>query len=168
MRFGFFSIFGELAFQKMFKQRYSSLISASSESDEEEDSELRYEVDSAKKAIQKAKQEVEEEMRAKEEADTKAVEDRKARKQADELGEIEEGRSLSEGLTKHSHIFSNLFVNMVKAGESSGMLDEILDRLALYLEKTNALRKKVKSAMIYPAVVSVMALATELSVLAQY
>jgi type IV pilus assembly protein PilC len=47
---------------------------------------------------------------------------------------------------------------MVKAGESSGMLDEILDRLAEYLEKTSALQKKVKSALIYPAVVSGMAL----------
>ena len=46
---------------------------------------------------------------------------------------------------------------MVKAGESSGMLDEILDRLAAYLEKTSALQKKISSALIYPAVVSGMA-----------
>lgn len=72
--------------------------------------------------------------------------------------EIETGKSLSEGLAKHVSIFSSLFVNMVKAGESSGMLDEILDRIAIYLEKTNALRKKVKAAMIYPAIISIMAL----------
>jgi type IV pilus assembly protein PilC len=47
---------------------------------------------------------------------------------------------------------------MVKAGESSGMLDEILERLAEYLEKTNSLHKKVKSALVYPAVVSLMAI----------
>ena len=72
--------------------------------------------------------------------------------------EIETGKSLSEGFAKHGGVFSGLFVNMVKAGESSGMLDDILDRVALYLEKTSALQKKVKSAMIYPAIISVMAM----------
>lgn len=71
--------------------------------------------------------------------------------------DVEAGASLSDGLAKHKKIFTPLFVNMVKAGESSGMLDEILDRLAEYMEKTNALNKKVKSALIYPAVVTVMA-----------
>jgi type IV pilus assembly protein PilC len=51
---------------------------------------------------------------------------------------------------------------MVKAGESSGTLDDILDRVATYLEKSNALQKKIKSALIYPAVVSFMALAITL------
>ncbi|MBL7069106.1 MAG: type II secretion system F family protein [Candidatus Omnitrophica bacterium] len=72
--------------------------------------------------------------------------------------EIEAGKSLSAGLAKHSDVFSNLFVNMVKAGESSGMLDEILDRVALYLEKTSALQKKIKSAMVYPVIITIMAL----------
>ena len=73
--------------------------------------------------------------------------------------DVETGSSLSEGLAKHKKIFSNLFINMVKAGESSGMLDEILDRLATYMEKTSSLQKKVKSALIYPTAVTVMAFA---------
>lgn len=72
---------------------------------------------------------------------------------------IESGSSLSEALAKHPKVFSSLFINMVKAGESSGMLDEILDRVATYLEKTNNLQKKVRSAMIYPSVISAMAVA---------
>lgn len=77
---------------------------------------------------------------------------------ADVHDSVEGGKSLSESLEKHKKVFSPLFVNMIKAGESSGSLDEILDRLATYIEKTSALQKKVKSAMVYPAVVSVMAL----------
>lgn len=72
--------------------------------------------------------------------------------------EIETGKSLSEGLNKHGNVFSGLFVNMVKAGESSGMLDEILDRVAAYLEKTSALQKKIKSALVYPTIITIMAL----------
>ena len=79
--------------------------------------------------------------------------------------DVETGSSLSEGMAKHKDVFSALFVNMVKAGESSGMLDEILDRLAEYLEKTNALQHKVRSALVYPAIVSSMALAITLVLL---
>ncbi len=71
---------------------------------------------------------------------------------------IETGSSLSEALSRHPGIFSTLFVNMVRAGESSGMLDDILERLADYLEKTNALQSKVKSSFIYPGLVVSMAL----------
>ncbi|MDP3789154.1 MAG: type II secretion system F family protein [Candidatus Omnitrophota bacterium] len=71
---------------------------------------------------------------------------------------VETGSSLSEAFSRHPKVFSTLFVNMVKAGESSGMLDEILDRLATYLEKTSALQKKVKAALIYPAVITTMAI----------
>jgi len=79
--------------------------------------------------------------------------------------DVETGSSLSDALAKHKKVFSQLFVNMVKAGESSGMLDEILDRLALYMEKTNSLQKKMRSALIYPAVVSCMALSITLLLL---
>ncbi len=71
---------------------------------------------------------------------------------------IETGSSLSEALSRYPGIFSALFVNMVRAGESSGMLDDILERLADYLEKTNALQRKVKSSFIYPALVVSMAI----------
>jgi type IV pilus assembly protein PilC len=71
--------------------------------------------------------------------------------------DVETGSSLSESLARRKGIFSALFVNMVKAGEASGTLDEILDRLAVYLEKTSALQRKIKGAMVYPAIVSSMA-----------
>lgn len=73
--------------------------------------------------------------------------------------DIETGFSLSNAFAKHPKVFSALYLSMVKAGESSGMLDEILDRLATYLEKTAALQKKIKSALVYPGVVTTMALA---------
>ena len=79
--------------------------------------------------------------------------------------DVETGSSLSDALGKHKRVFSTLFVNMVKAGESSGMLDEILDRLAEYLEKTSALQKRVQSALVYPAIVTSMALAITLLLL---
>lgn len=72
--------------------------------------------------------------------------------------DVEGGKSLSEGLHAHKKVFSNLFVSMVKAGEQSGSLDEILDRLATYLEKMSNLQKKIKSAMTYPIVVFAIAL----------
>jgi len=70
--------------------------------------------------------------------------------------DVETGSSFSQALTKHPYIFSSLYINLVKAGESSGMLDEILNRVATYLEKTSALQRKVKTAMVYPiAVISI-------------
>lgn len=72
--------------------------------------------------------------------------------------DVRSGKSFSEALEKHAKVFSFLFIHMVRAGESSGNLEEILDRLANYLEKTSALQKKIRSALTYPAVVSVMAL----------
>jgi type IV pilus assembly protein PilC len=79
--------------------------------------------------------------------------------------DVETGSNLSDAIAKHKEAFSPLFVNMVKAGETSGMLDEILDRLAAYLEKTSALQKKVRSALTYPAVVSSMAVGITLLLL---
>jgi type IV pilus assembly protein PilC len=57
--------------------------------------------------------------------------------------DVEIGFSLSNAFIKHPRVFSAFYISMVKAGESSGMLDEILDRLAAYLEKTSALQKKL-------------------------
>jgi len=73
--------------------------------------------------------------------------------------DVEGGSSLSEAFSKHPNIFSTLFVSMVKAGESSGTLDLILDRLAGYLEKTGLLLRKVKAALVYPTVITVIATA---------
>ncbi len=72
--------------------------------------------------------------------------------------EIQGGKTFSDTLSKHSRIFSSLFVNMVKAGEKSGRLSATLERLSDYLEKNNALIGKIKSALVYPIVVSSMAI----------
>lgn len=72
--------------------------------------------------------------------------------------DIEAGSSFCDALSRHPNIFSDLFINMVKAGEASGMLDEVLDRLATYLEKSSALTRKIRSSLIYPAVVVSMAI----------
>lgn len=71
--------------------------------------------------------------------------------------EVQGGKSFSDSMEKYHRVFSTLFINMVRAGEQSGSLEEILDRIATYLEKSSALQKKVKSALMYPAAVSVMA-----------
>ena len=71
--------------------------------------------------------------------------------------DIEAGSSLSEAIGRHPRAFSNFFVNMVRAGESSGRLDEILDRVASYIEKVSVLQGKVKASLFYPAFVSVLA-----------
>ena len=66
---------------------------------------------------------------------------------------VETGGTLAEGLSEHTRIFDDLYVNMVAAGETGGILDIILERLAAYLEKMDVLKRQVKTAMIYPAVV---------------
>lgn len=77
---------------------------------------------------------------------------------ANVMSDVEGGATLAEGLAKHPKIFSNLYVNMVEAGEAGGILDVILQRLATFLEKLDALQRKVKSALTYPTVVGVVAL----------
>ena len=72
---------------------------------------------------------------------------------------VEGGDSFSQALTKHPKVFNRLFVSMVDAGEKGGLLAEVLARLATYLENTARLRKKVKSAMMYPIAVTVIAIA---------
>src|SRR5438874_13619829 len=71
---------------------------------------------------------------------------------------VEGGDSFSDALQKHPKVFNRLYVCMVAAGEKGGLLAEILARLATYLENANRLRKKVKSAMMYPTVVTVVAI----------
>jgi type IV pilus assembly protein PilC len=71
---------------------------------------------------------------------------------------VEGGDSFSEALQKHPKVFNRLYFSMVNAGERGGLLAEILARLATYLENTARLRKKVKSAIMYPTVVTVVAI----------
>ncbi len=68
---------------------------------------------------------------------------------------VEEGKSLSDALKDHKTVFSDLYVNLVAAGEVGGILDTILDRLAIFLEKNAAINDKIKSAMKYPTVVMI-------------
>ena len=71
--------------------------------------------------------------------------------------DVEAGLALSEALAKHPKVFNRLYVEMVRAGEIGGILDEVLLRVASQLEKDQDLRRKVKSAMTYPTVVLVLA-----------
>jgi len=71
---------------------------------------------------------------------------------------VESGESFSEALTRHPKAFNRLYVAMVSAGEKGGLLSEILARLATYLENTERLRKKVKTALMYPTTVTVVAI----------
>jgi type IV pilus assembly protein PilC len=71
--------------------------------------------------------------------------------------DVEGGSTLAEALRKHPKIFDDLYVNMVEAGEAGGVLNAILNRIALFIEKANKLKKKVKGAMIYPCTIVVVA-----------
>jgi type IV pilus assembly protein PilC len=72
---------------------------------------------------------------------------------------VQQGDSFYEAISKHPRIFSRLYIAMVKAGESGGLLAEILDRLASFLEAAARLKKKIKSAMTYPIIVICIAVA---------
>jgi type IV pilus assembly protein PilC len=72
--------------------------------------------------------------------------------------QVESGASFSEALAKHPKVFSPLFVNLVAAGEAGGILDTILNRLAVHIEKMVKLRRRIKSAMTYPIAVLVVAI----------
>ena len=74
----------------------------------------------------------------------------------DVIKDVEDGSPLADTLAKHPGVFSDVYVNMVRAGESAGILDEILKRLAMQQEKNATIRKKVKSAMTYPMVLIVI------------
>jgi type IV pilus assembly protein PilC len=71
--------------------------------------------------------------------------------------DVETGTSLSVAFRKFPMYFDNLYCNLVEAGESAGILDQLLDRLAVYMEKTEAIKSKIKSALMYPISVLVVA-----------
>jgi type IV pilus assembly protein PilC len=72
--------------------------------------------------------------------------------------DVEQGSTFADALGKHPKPFDSLYVNLVQAGEIGGILDTILNRLAVYLEKADALARKVKGAMVYPTTVLVVAI----------
>ena len=72
--------------------------------------------------------------------------------------DVEQGSTFADSLGRHPRIFDDLYVNLVTAGEVGGVLDTILNRLATYLEKADNLKRKVKSAMVYPVTVLVVAI----------
>src|SRR6187551_3630890 len=76
----------------------------------------------------------------------------------DVVEDIEGGSTLSEAFSKHPKAFDRLYCNMIKAGEAGGALESILQRLADFKEKSASLKRKVKGAMVYPAVVIFVAL----------
>jgi type IV pilus assembly protein PilC len=72
--------------------------------------------------------------------------------------EVESGSAFADALSKHPKAFDSLYVNMARAGEAGGVLDVVLLRLAIYLEKIEAIRRRVKGALIYPAIVILVAI----------
>lgn len=72
--------------------------------------------------------------------------------------DVEAGLSLSQSMAKHPQVFNRLFVSMVQAGETGGNLEEVLERVAIQLEKDDNLRRTVRSAMVYPALIGTFAL----------
>ena len=72
-------------------------------------------------------------------------------------GDVEGGSALAEALAKQPLYFDDLFVNLVEAGEQAGALETLLDKIATYKEKTEAIKKKIKKALTYPAAVMVVA-----------
>ena len=71
--------------------------------------------------------------------------------------EVEQGISLSEAFSKHPKVFDKLFISMIKAGETGGVLDEVLNRISSFMEYRAKLSAKIKSAMAYPVIVSIFA-----------
>lgn len=78
---------------------------------------------------------------------------------------VAQGKTLAESFKQYPEHFNDLYCNLIKAGERSGTIDKILLRLATYLEKTEALKRKIKKAMIYPAVVLIVALVVSMVLL---
>lgn len=67
--------------------------------------------------------------------------------------------TLSEAMAKHKNVFPDLLINMVEAGEISGNLDVLMERMAIHFEKENNIENKVKNALVYPLVLSILAIA---------
>jgi type IV pilus assembly protein PilC len=76
---------------------------------------------------------------------------------AEVRSDVESGSILSKALSRHPRIFNRLFIAMIEAGEASGTLDKVLDRVAMQIEKETAIKRRVKGAMVYPVVVLVFA-----------
>ncbi len=72
-------------------------------------------------------------------------------------GDVEGGLLLSQAMARHPKVFSRLYIAMVEAGEAAGILDQVLDRVAYQIEKETAIKRRVKSAMIYPTMVLIFA-----------
>ncbi len=90
----------------------------------------------------------------------KQTENKSLIKALETLGEnVQKGFALSESMKKHTKVFPPLLINMVEAGEVSGNLDTIMERMAIHFEKENKLENKIKSAFMYPAVLSVVTVA---------
>ncbi|MGB1397084.1 MAG: type II secretion system F family protein, partial [Planctomycetota bacterium] len=75
---------------------------------------------------------------------------------ADIASEVRQGKDFSDALSRHPRVFDDIFINMVRAGEASGQLDDVLDRLATHMEESEELKGEIKSAMTYPVVSLVM------------
>jgi type IV pilus assembly protein PilC len=71
---------------------------------------------------------------------------------------VESGSTFADAIAKHPNVFDHLFVNLVRAGEAGGVLDTVLQRLAVYLEKIENIKRRIKGAMVYPAVVITVAI----------
>jgi len=71
------------------------------------------------------------------------------------ISDVESGSTLADAMKKHKNAFTELYVNMVRAGEEGGALETILGRLATYMEKTENLNRKIKGAMVYPTVIGI-------------
>ncbi|EOD00111.1 type II secretion system F family protein [Caldisalinibacter kiritimatiensis] len=90
---------------------------------------------------------------------SKQTENKKLRQEIIKIyDEVQKGLTLSEALKKHNEVFPDLLINMVEAGEVSGNLDVIMDRMAIHYEKENKISNKVKSAMVYPIILSIISL----------
>ena len=81
------------------------------------------------------------------------------------IEDIKEGKTLSDAMTKHPKVFDSMVVNLVKAGEQGGILDEVLDRLGTFFEKRKKLRAKIVGALMYPAVTICVAIAALTAIL---